>query len=578
MSNIINNKKVLIDVKLCNYDTWDMCLCKELYSRPYIKNGLQEDCLISYIDINNSNCVWFDKLYSLPNYIWSDSINNGVINNFIGYTGVDNGFITYKKDRINNLEFYNIYTNSTLNLSSEDKRLHLTKVNGNNMLYDYTNNITEKDGILCSKLNGGFYQGFFQLFGEEYKVLPSNIYNTTVEITLMPSNFNEKHGLRLNDIYPNNQGIFLYIGTRAENKWCLLYNNNEEFEKSNNHYVNDEYVNNDYTKTDNLNENYLKPYKISYVNDNSIDDEYTKQDETPYILDKSIKDEYIKPQCNICNMYVDEEYIKDDKVINENEKQFTSEGYCFDNFNIAEIPTDNKFIFFNNTKDGFNIKTWDDNIKYILTSPKYNNNKNYFLYFNKTKEGLDINNIQELNDLQKVEYDILSDLYYNAIAFQIKQDGSIGYKYLIKDCAIKQKYNIMCEYSSANTISYDKWSTIDISIKQISEQTMILYIFVNGKLALLSKELPLLRIRELNDLKDKQVGVPYNISLGGGTQGLCDVIYMNYRKLPLYKFPLEKEFAGTFIGYIKDFKLYNCVLDINQINENVNFEKVSFSK
>ena len=31
----------------------------------------------------------------------------------------------------------------------------------------------------------------------------------------------------LNDKYPNNKGIFFYIGTRAENKWIYLYDKDD---------------------------------------------------------------------------------------------------------------------------------------------------------------------------------------------------------------------------------------------------------------------------------------------------------------------------------------------------------------
>ena len=53
---------------------------------------------------------------------------------------------------------------------------------------------------------------------------------------------------------------------------------------------------------------------------------------------------------------------------------------------------------------------------------------------------------------------------------------------------------------------------------------------------------------------------------------------MNYRKLPEYVLPLEKEFAGTFIGFIKSFKIYNCILDINEIRENYDFEAISLKQ
>ena len=76
---------------------------------------------------------------------------------------------------------------------------------------------------------------------------------------------------------------------------------------------------------------------------------------------------------------------------------------------------------------------------------------------------------------------------------------------------------------------------------------------------MVSRKLPLLNIRDLKDSYKKQEGVPYTISLGGGTQGLCDVVYPNYMCVPHFKLPLEKEFGGSFIGYIKSMKIYNNI-------------------
>ena len=72
---------------------------------------------------------------------------------------------------------------------------------------------------------------------------------------------------------------------------------------------------------------------------------------------------------------------------------------------------------------------------------------------------------------------------------------------------------------------------------------------------------------------DKQEGVPYNISLGGGTQGLADVVYENYKELPEYVLFLEKEFGGSFTGYLKSFKFYSCNQDFTKILANSRFEK-----
>ena len=77
----------------------------------------------------------------------------------------------------------------------------------------------------------------------------------------------------------------------------------------------------------------------------------------------------------------------------------------------------------------------------------------------------------------------------------------------------------------------------------------------------------------LNDIYEKQEGVPYNISLGGGTQGLAETIQPNYMLNPTRVYPLEKAFAGSFIGYLKSFKIYNCFMEQLIIENNYKYEK-----
>ena len=98
---------------------------------------------------------------------------------------------------------------------------------------------------------------------------------------------------------------------------------------------------------------------------------------------------------------------------------------------------------------------------------------------------------------------------------------------------------------------------------------MKLYFYVDGNLVFVSKELPEFRFRELDDIKEKQETVPFNISLGGGTQGLVDGIWIDFHKNPEYKLPLEKNFCGTFLGDIMSFKFYDCFIDYKTINEHV---------
>ena len=139
----------------------------------------------------------------------------------IGYTGFDNGLLHFRKDRILNKDFIELYKNSEY-LIGGDKSLKLHRVTGSTLVYEYP--LTVEDFQI--KLNGGFYQGFFKTECDKYQVLPSELEQGdtwSYEFVLKKLNMKKESTKTLNDKYPENKGIFFYIGTRAENKWIYLY-------------------------------------------------------------------------------------------------------------------------------------------------------------------------------------------------------------------------------------------------------------------------------------------------------------------------------------------------------------------
>ena len=655
MGHILYHNRLPFNFRLDRSEYWDFFLSLPRYG-SYGDSGLSDGCLISYIDTTDPDCVWFDGLYSKSSYFWQYAVNNGLILKNIGYTGVDNGLIHYQKDRISNEGFLNIYKHSEYKVEEGDSRLILNKVYGNNQIYSYSNDIVEEDNMLVSRLNGGFYQGFFKS-GEEYRVLPQNIgEGMTFEVVLKKHDFENDGSVKLNDTHSENKGIFLYLGTRAENKWWKNYITDLKPEKSTNGYVVDGYVNSDYNDTSHLNDDYVKPYEDLYAvseyfadgyltdkcdNDNCCCENGGKSGKNyhygssmpkftypealnvyednavwfdqeghlwienemfttrrgngggsskrrkcscdMYFADGYIKDTYFDESCD-CTMYVKEEYLNPETKIDVDEDLLMDDGYSVKQPNIREYRTDNKFLLFDRTCDGFTTENWEEGSEAIITDVMTPKIKNYFLLFDRTCNGYTTDTIDGLIAQESKRYDILADLYRNAIAFQIDDNGRIGYKYLVKDCESVEGYKIESEWSSEGVIKDDKWYTVAIKIlpmgrkygecseKTNSSDKMRFSIYVNGKLRFISKELPIFNFRKLNDMNSKQEGVPFNISLGGGTQGLCDVIYLNYRELPEYVLPLEKEFAGSFIGYVKVLRIYNCGKTFSEITQNAIFD------
>lgn len=524
-------------LRINNRNRWDFILS----SQGTLEHNEHID-LCSLIDISNKYCVNDDSLYSLPQYTWDKSINNGVELKNIGLTAIDTGYIKYRGDKITNEDFYSILTNSTLKLNEGDLRLNLKSVNSNNNIYDLSYSFESENKNPYLSLKGGFFQGFFKVHGHEYQILPSSIENYwKIDFKLRLKDYDVTHN-SLNAIHPNNKGIFFYIGTRSENKFLIQYNYDlSKFEKreveSNRDFICDDIYCGYYTE--NLSDVILNPEDGFYFTDDYFAKDY-------------FAEEYLNN--NVYNSYfADDEYlhkeqdISNETVVDTNNVNVNIEGY-------TELKTDNKFLFFDNTKDGFTTDTWENDVNIILTDSKKPKTPNLYLLLNDSTNGFTTDTIDEYYKSLPPEEPSFKDITNNAFALRIKDDGSIGYRYLIDDC--ESEYKIMEEYSKPNIIKYNEWSNVSVTLKKVTPITMKIYIYVNEKLKLISKEVPILNLREINEYKTKQEGVPYNLSLGGGTMGLCNSLWLNYYDNFDYILPLEKYFAGSFLGDIKLFSFF----------------------
>jgi hypothetical protein len=231
-------------------------------------------------------------------------------------------------------------------------------------------------------------------------------------------------------------------------------------------------------------------------------------------------------------------------------------------------------MIFDRTKNGYTIKNWVEGTQLMYFGRKSQFTGNLFILMNRTKTGYTVSNIDDLRGQSANNYNPYNDLYNNALGFRITDKGEIGYRMLSIDCDKegRDKTTVIEGYSFENIIPDCEWVTVMVRLCFTLDKMKLMF-YVNGKLVYISQDMPSLDLKALNELYEKQEGIPYNISLGGGTQGLAETIQPNYMLNPTRVYPLEKNFAGSFIGYIGSFKIYNCFMEQLIIDNNFKWEK-----
>ena len=432
MAYINRNYPTLLDLRLSDKDYYDIqmsdysviCNCNDIVN-PII-------CM----NFNSTDIVYSDNEWDM-----AISPSGVTITNF-GITGYDNRF----SDSLD----------SSWGLDGE-KRFFVKKVDGDNFCYDILSGSTTQ---LC----GGFYQGFYKLEGYDYQTLPDYYKDGwTAEFYLAKSGCTCSSELpTLNETYPNNEGIFYYYGTRAENKFCSV-----------------------------------KEHLLSYEVSSGVT-----------FLSSIIKDtSHVTPPSDTAS------------------------------FLFYNCPTLNEF-YLNATGVTFTLPDCCDNLK------------------------------------------------YNALAFRITDEGKIGYRYLATSgTCVAGKYEedlmVFEKYSTENIFVDDTFRLVTIKFKndehltcKPEEQTFgVLSIYVDGYLKLREYNFPNIIPQAFDDLASKQLGVPYNISIGGGTQGLLEMQTDPPTEYEVcdYKFYLKKDqkFKGARINGVDYFTVVDY--DITIPDEIVSF-------
>ena len=96
------------------------------------------------------------------------------------------------------------------------------------------------------------------------------------------------------------------------------------------------------------------------------------------------------------------------------------------------------------------------------------------------------------------------------------------------------------------------WQIQDKHVKHKVQQSFLKYTAQQMKFRMIDTG-----DKRLEDYKEKQIGVPFNMSLGGGSQGLLESMTFDGQDASDLGLAIEQNFAGSFIGSISQFKIYD---------------------
>lgn len=539
----INRKyATLLDLKLSNKDYYDIQVSE--YDAICNCNDIVEPIIC--MNFNSLGTVYVDN-----EWVGAISASGVTIPNF-GITGYDNRF----SDSID----------SDWGLDGE-KRFFVKQVDGENFCYDVLSGSTVQ---LC----GGFYQGFYKLEGYEYQTLPEHFVDGwTAEFYLAKSGCTCDSELpTLNETYPNNEGIFYYYGTRAENKFCSLKEHILSYEVSSGVT----FLNSIIEET-----SHIKPPSDTspflFFNCPSLSDFYLNATGVTFTLPDCcdnlkynalafrITDEgkigyrYLATSGTCVDGKFEEDLLIFEKYSTEN--IFTDENYHLvtikfqsDNPHICK-PKEQSFGTLSIYVDGF-LKLREYNFPNIVPEPFDDlPSKQLGVPYNISIGG-GTQGLLEMPTDVPTEYEVCDYQFYlkkNQFFKGVRING-VDY-FTVTDFDFTQKDEIISFYSS---LLDDRF--ISIQTKETSHYVEFTNRFV------------------LDDFEKVYYSVDIDEDITGGccNPNLPDYSQNSLHKTNCFKFVtdnnicgvLEENFAGTFIGKIKSFCLYDVPLDYQVIKCN----------
>ena len=572
---------------------------QEVVFSPYLIAQSYGNRLPFYFDLNNLSTNQRLSLdygkYDFNNVLISENYynpNNLDLSCFtaetlcdIGLTGIDNGLVTGMTGQTITIT-QGLFSNSDkFNRYYFDRRLKLTQVTGYTSspnvrfsgisaqtLYEIVSKIDPYIGYY-QELYGGFYQGFYKLFGYDYDLFPSRMNKGwSVEMILKPRLINEFSAstgqTTLNEIYPDNRNMFFYMGTRAENKF---YHHDTGYPASDSGYTR-------------VTESLSGCLKTCACSNTGVTNSRCVDVYEPTGITVSHD-----TSCNCgCSSGVISN-IPDKDPIYDSMSNAISLRLCGDDGN-PKIGV--RLLRFT----GDCVTTGSCETSGITYSTGYTVD-NYCSPNGIYDYCLDVNSAYTtsehwfLVDVTWERYTWLDtcDLYYR---------GGLGD---ITDFVYLDSLANNSVYLIQPPVTHDSITPEQVEKVQLNEKWLIdkhyrngrLKIYVNGKIFYTIENIEEIIPRGLNADKEKQIGVPFNISWGGGTQGLrenltfsaCPTGITNTYIQDPESFPnnvlsatslsslttnilIEQNFAGTFEGGISQFRMYVSPLTAPEVKHN----------
>ena len=460
-------------------------------------------------------------------------------------------------------------------------------------------NIVDKSDInigYYQELYGGFYQGFYKLFGYDYEVFPERVNKGWTMETLIKPRQVSQYTLRddeqyLNDVYPDNAGTFFFFGTRAEDKFyhpasgyvdtvgvfpCdfgfdITGSNVEEYEYQRiTSGLTNCFTTCGCADTGNTTSQCQKIYPVTGKTVNQVNGLCSRGYDVQWTGDS--KDSRLDILSNAMSLRLSGDpknprlcvkYIRytggcETTGTCENTGTTYTSGYCINEvcstrgiYDICGFPVDEA----EHTKE-----------QWVMLSAVFER----YTYI----DGCDLLNLGGLGDIRKEVYSAETyGVTTNLIQPPQTHPGDVH-----DSPYIQTKFT-------------EKW------LNQVDFRRGLLKLYVNGYLFMILEDFEEIIPHELQTQKEKQIGVPFTISWGGGTQGLreslipsgCTSFEGPYIQDPelmpnevlsgsslsglTTNIEMEPAFGGTFMGGVSQFRMYAEPLTSPQIQHNFRVEK-----